>query len=490
MGNRVLTRSIPAKQSHRSLLLWLQVRWKRSLVEAARGRLQRTQEVVIPRYIPVAKGKFPFLGHLPSLATRRLAFLERVREQGDIVEIFLGRTPAYVINDPRLAREALGDNGTVYAKGRFFENLRPLLGNGLGTSDGPFHLRQRRMVQPAFHHARPGYDVATLLAVIESRIAPWRSGDMLDIAKEMDQLSVALTIKTLFSSDAAFGDVRAVQQAIADFMNGVGIRTVLPSSALHRLPIPMNRRFDTARKVLDNALTTVIDLYRSGGCRQDDILSMLMDARDPDGVPMSDQELWDEAMSMLVAGSDTTGHVLGWIFHELGRNPEIERQLHDELDRVLCGTRPTKDTVRQLVYTGQIVNEALRVHNPGWILMRRTTEAVDLGRASIPAGTELLISLTSLHRDPRVYPDPMRFDPDRWLPGRLKDMPRTSFMPFGAGSHQCVGEQLARISMVLVLATVCSRMRLRPVAGHRVREVARGTMSADSIPMTITAGRG
>ncbi|GAA0441810.1 cytochrome P450 [Acrocarpospora corrugata] len=439
----------------------------------------------MPQLTPAAPGGLPLLGHIPALVGRRLAFLEEMRHHGKVVRIRLGRTPAFVITDARIAREVVSDGGTTFARGRFFRKLRPLLGDGLGTSDGPFHMRQRRMVQPAFHHTRPGYDVDTLRGVIEAWTGSWRAGMTLDIAREMDRLGVALITKSLFSSDTAAGEVEDVQESIADFMVGVGMRAVVPSDLLERLPIRANRRFNAARDRLERAITKVIADYHADERDHHDILSMLIAARDTEGLPMSDQELRDEVLSLVVAGGDTTGHVLGWVFHELGQHPEVERRLLEELDQVLAGRTVTADDLPKLGYAEQVVNETLRLRSPGWLVMRRTTRALELGGVPIPAGAELLVSLSALLRDPAVYADPMRFDPGRWAPDRAKELPRDLFLPFGAGTRKCAGEPLARISMALVLATLPARFRLRPVPGHRVREMALGTMSADKIPMTL-----
>lgn len=437
-------------------------------------------------HAPTASGKLPLLGHIPALALRRLAFIEGIRHEGPIVRVHLGRTPTYLVNDYSLYREAFGDLGTVYARGRFFRKLVPLLGSGLGTSDGPFHMRQRRMVQPAFHPARPAYDAARLLEVVNAQTASWRPGMTLDLAREMDRLGVAVITKALFSATSAVGEVRAVQESIADFMVGVGIRTVAPD-VVERLPLPVNRRFQAANDRLERAIRTVIASYREEEGDHGDILSMLMAARDADGKPMSDQELRDEVLSLVVAGGDTTGHVLGWAFHELARHPEVERELLDELDAVLAGREVAGEDLPKLVYAQRVIKECLRLRNPGWIMMRRTTRAVQLGGYAIPEGAELLVSGTSMLRDPALWPEPYRFDPDRWLPERAAEVPREANVPFGVGSRQCAGEHLSRMTMAVVLATLPARFRFRPVPGHRVKEAPLGTMSADALPMTLEA---
>ncbi|QCX82600.1 Pentalenene oxygenase (plasmid) [Streptomyces sp. YIM 121038] len=435
---------------------------------------------------PTASGGLPLVGHIPALALRRLAFVEDVRGEGGLLRLRLGRTPAYLINDHTVAREVLSDGGDTFARGRFFRKLRPLVGNGLGTSDGAFHLRQRRMVQPVFHHSCPGYDLDALLTVIETRIGSWRTGMTLDVAREMDSLAVALITTTLFSSDRAVGEAEAIQASIADFMRGVGMRTVIPSDVLEKLPTPGNRKFTAARDRLENALISVIDTYRADEREHRDVLSMLMAARDERGQPMTDRELRDEVLSLLIAGGDTTGHTLGWAFHEVGRHPHAEQRLRDELQTVLDGGRVSKRTLPGLSYVRQVINEALRLHNPGWIVMRRTTRDVVLAGAPIPAGSELLISITALHRDPSVYPEPDTFAPDRWSGEEARTVSRRMFMPFGAGTRLCAGEPLARMSMALVLATVPTRFRLVPAPGARpVQEIASGTMAPSAMLMTL-----
>ncbi|MFI6496705.1 cytochrome P450 [Nonomuraea typhae] len=437
-------------------------------------------------HAPPASGKLPLLGHIPALALHRLSFIESVRHEGPVLRIHLGRTPTYLVNDYALYREAFGDLGTVYARGRFFRKLVPLLGNGLGTSDGPFHMRQRRMVQPAFHPAKPAYDAALLLEVVNRQTASWRPGTTVDLAREMDRLGVAVITKALFSAGSAVGEVRAVQESIADFMVGVGIRTVAPD-LVERLPLPVNRRFDAASDRLERAIRTVIATYREEGDDHHDILSMLMAARDAEGRPMSDRELRDEVLSLVVAGGDTTGHVLGWAFHEIARHPDVERELHDELRDVLSGRAVTTDDLPKLTYIQRVIKECLRLRNPGWIMMRRATKDVRLGRYAIPEGAELMVSGTSMLRDPALWPEPDRFDPDRWLPERAKEVPREAYMPFGVGTRQCAGEHLSRMTMAVVLATIPARFRFRPVPGHRVKEVPLGTMSANALPMTLEA---
>lgn len=434
--------------------------------------------------VPVASGSVPLAGHMPAVAGRGLAFFERVRAEGPVLRLRMGRTPTFLINDHAMAREMLSDNGDTFARGKFFSKVRPLVGNGLGSSDGAFHMRQRRMVQPVFGHAHPGYDAAALLAGIKAHVGAWRPGTVLDMAREMDNLANALIHNALYSSAEVAGDADTIRDTITDFIAGVGIRAVAPS-LLTKLPTPANRRFTRARDRLEAAMASIINRYMTDLHDQGDILSSMVAARDADGRPMSPGELRDEMLSMLIAGGDSTGHVLGWAFHEIAQHPTAARQLRDEFAQVLNGRDPTMDDLRGLVYTGQVINETLRLRTPGWMDMRRTTRPVRLGGVAFPAEAELLTSLTSLHRDPAVYPDPTAFNPDRWSPGH-PDLPRRElFIPFGAGSRLCVGASMANLIMTFVLATVLPRFELRPVPGPPVREVCKGIMGASAVRMTV-----
>ncbi len=435
--------------------------------------------------VPVASGGFPLAGHRPAVAVQRLAFFERVRSEGPVLRLRMGRTPTFLVNDHLMAREILGDGGDTFARGQFFSKVRPLVGNGLGSSDGAFHLRQRRMVQPAFSHEHPGYDVDALLGGIKAQVDSWRPGAVVDMAREMDALANALINTALFSSDKVTGDADTIRDTIADFIAGVGVRSVVPSDLVDKLPTPANRRFIRARDRLEEALASIIDRYRTDPQEHGDILSSMVAARDADGRPMSAGELRDEVLSMLIAGGDSTGHALGWAFHEISQHPSAARRLREEFAEVLEGRDPTMRDLSRLAYTRQVINEILRLRSPGWMDMRRTTRPVKVGGFAFPAEAELLTSLTALHRDPAVYADPHTFNPDRWAPGHPQQPRREMFMPFGAGTRLCAGESMANLTMAFALATVLPRFELRPVPGRPVREVCKGIMGASALPMTV-----
>ena len=435
--------------------------------------------------IPVASGSVPLAGHRPAVGVQRLAFFERVRTEGPVLQLRMGRTPTFLINDHAMVREILGDNGDTFARGRFFSKVRPLVGNGLGSSDGAFHLRQRRMVQTAFSHDHPGYDVNALLGGIKEHVDGWKPGAVLDLARETDVMANTLINTSLFSSDKVAGDAETIRDTIADFIAGIGIRAVVPSDLVDKLPTPANRRFVRARGRLEAALTSIINRYLADPRDHGDILSAMVAARDAQGKPMSPGELRDEVLSLLIAGGDSTGHALGWAFHEITQHPTATQRLREEFAEVLDGQDPTMHDLNRLTYTRQVINETLRLRSPGWMDMRRTTRPVQVGGYEFPAEAELLASFTALHRDPAVFPDPTSFDPDRWAPGHPNPPRREMFMPFGAGTRLCTGASMANLTMAFALATVVPRFELRPVPGRPVREVCKGIMGANELPMTV-----
>lgn len=440
---------------------------------------------VVGDSVPVASGGVLLAGHRPAVAMKRLEFFERVRGEGKVLRLRMGKTPTFLINDHAMVREILGDGGDTFARGRFFSKVRPIVGNGLGSSDGAFHLRQRRMVQPTFSYERPGYDTVALLAGIKAQVDTWQPGAVIDMADEMDFLANNLINTALFSSDQVAEDAATIRETIADFINGIAIRAVVPSDLVDKMPTPGNRRFLKARARLEAALTSIIDRYRNDPPDEPDILSSMVNARDPEGKSMSAGELRDEILSMLIAGGDSSGHALGWAFYEIAKHPTAAQRLREEYAEVLEGKDPTIADFRRLPYTLQVINETLRLRTPGWMDMRRTTRPVKVGGFEFPAEAELLASLTALHRDPEVYPDPMTFDPDRWSAGHPHQPRRENFMPFGAGTRLCAGESMANLTMTFAMATVLPRFELRPVPGHEVKEKCNAILRADSVPMTV-----
>jgi cytochrome P450 len=434
--------------------------------------------------VPVVPGRWIILGHTPAMLRHRVEFTSSLRRYGDIVKIHLGPLPAYFLTNAELVNHVLVTEGANYSKGAVFDRFRPFLGNGLVMSQGAFHLRQRRLVQPAFHHTRLASYVDVMARVATELTDTWRAGEVRQVDDDMQRLAITVVGETLFSTELGKRAVAQARQAIPVVLKEGMIRALSPK-VFERVPVlPANRRFDQAIERIRRVVLEVIRAWRADGADRGDVLSMLMLARDQDtGEGMTDQQVYDEVITLLTAGSETTAVTLTWFFHELARHPDIERRVLAELDEVLAGRTPTFADVPKLAYTLRVVNEVLRLY-PIWILMRRALTDVELGGARLPAGTEVMLSPYSLHLDPRYHESPARFDPDRWLPERAARVPKGAFVPFGAGTRQCVGKAFAQTEITVAVATIMSRWRLAPVPGKPVRLKVTSAAYPSRMPMT------
>jgi cytochrome P450 len=436
---------------------------------------------LIPARLPRA---LPLLGHALHLLRDPFTFLTTARGLGDIVEIRIGPRPAYLVNNPDLIRRVLVADAKKFNKGVQFEKMRPILGNGLVTAEGHEHLTHRRLVQPAFHHSRiAGY--ATIMRELSLEMtAAWHDGEAIALDKELGQLALKIVGKALFSTELGSEAVDEVLRSMPAFLNGVTKRALAPTQLLEKLPTAENRRFNDANHRLRAVVDRMIAQYREAGIDHGDMVSMLLLARDETtGEGLGDTQVRDEAITMLLAGSETTSTLLSWVFHTLGLRPDLEARLLAEVDDVLDSGPVTFEQIGRLKFTRRLITETLRLYPPAWLVSRRTTEPVTLGGLDLPTGASVLFAPYSLHRDPQLYADAETFDPDRWLPERAKDVPRPAFVPFGAGNRQCIGEGFAWTEAIIVLATVAGRWRISPASGVEVRAVAAATLRPSELPM-------
>ena len=420
-----------------------------------------------------AAGHFPpgprarFLGDfLLQLRADFLGFLAKVaREHGDAAGFHLGSQPYVLLTHPDLVRDVLVTHQRSFAKGRALEQARRLLGNGLLTSEGEFHLRQRRLAQPAFHRDRvAGYGETMVRCAARARDR-WRDGQELDMHAEMMRVTLAIVGKTLFDADVE-GEAEQVGRALEDTLAAFSLGMLPLGDWLERLPLPATRRLMRARATLDRTIYRFIAERRASGRDHGDLLSMLMRATDSDGdcTGMSDEQLRDEALTLFLAGHETTANALTWTWSLLSQHPDVEQRLHREIDAL--GHEPRFADLGALPYTRQVVAESIRLFPPAYAIGRRALEPYRFGRYSIPARTIVLVSPYLQHRDPRWFPEPDRFDPDRWLPDAVAARPKFSYFPFGAGTRVCIGEQFAWSEAVLVLATLAQAWRATLVPGH------------------------
>jgi cytochrome P450 len=399
-----------------------------------------------------------------------LAFLRQLAlAHGDVVSFRIGQGEAFLVNDPDLIRDVLVTHDRRFSKGQGLRVAERLLGQGLLTSEGEFHRRQRRLAQPAFHRQRIAGYATTMSRHALDWQDRWRDGDGMDVAQEMGGLTLRIAAKTLFDCDVA-EEIRDISEALTESLRLYSWAT-LPFAARLEPFLPfLTRRFDQARDRLDAVVYRMIAERRASGEDRGDLLSMLLLACDPDGDGgrMTDHQLRDEAMTLLLAGHETTANVLAWTWYLLAQSPEAEARLHAEVDEVVSGRVPTVDDVPRLPYTRRVLAESMRCYPPAWIIARRALEDCPLEAFTVPAGALVLMSQWVTHHDPRYYPDPFRFDPERWDPERAAERPKFAYYPFGGGSRLCIGEQFAWMEGILVLATLAARWRFRLVPGHPV----------------------
>ncbi|WP_216204561.1 cytochrome P450 [Amycolatopsis aidingensis] len=433
----------------------------------------------------LATGGLPLVGHLlPLRRERRLAFLDSLRRHGSVVRIKLGPRTIYLVTEAEMAREVLVVQAGSFDKGEGGAQLRVLVGNGVLTSERETHRRQRRLLQPHFHRNRMAGYAEAMRQEIEQLSTTWRDGQRLDVRTEMHGLLLGITIRALLPSSIGtlHGDFRR------DFplaLREVQRRMFNPVRALtSRLPTPRNQRHARLLAGLHQAAAHAIATHHKAEAKDTDLLTTLTGARDPDtGEPLSDTEIRDQVMTMLATGGETSTSALSWAFHELGRHPDLEERLHTEVDQVLGGRAARYEDLPRLELTGRIISEVLRCYPPAWMISRRALADVDLGGYHVPAGSPVLVIPYIVHRDPAVFPDPHRFDPDRWLPDRPTRIPHDAVIPFGAGVRKCIADHFAVIETTLTLATLAGRWRLRPLPDHPVRPVTATTLVPEGLVM-------
>ncbi len=410
-----------------------------------------------------------FGGHFRSFRRDAPAFLTRLAQLGDVTSFRMGPIQGYFINHPDLIRDVLVVNAHKFKKGRALQRAKSLLGEGLLTNEGEAHLRRRRMIQPAFHRGRIAEYARTMTEYAERRSATWRDGEVCDIDKEMMHLTLQIVAKTLFSSnvDDEADEIGASMTTIVEMFNYL----LLPFSEwLQKLPLPQSRRFARARDTLDSVIYRIINERRADGEDKEDLLSMLLHAQDEDdGTTMTDEQVRDEALTLFLAGHETTANALTWTWYLLSQNPEKQAVLHAELDNVLAGRTPTFDDIPQLRYTEAVLAESMRLYPPAWAIGRLSLTEHELGGYFLPEKSLVLLSPYITHRDARFWDEPEHFIPERWDVHSVKEAgQRYTYFPFGGGARRCIGEGFAWTESVLLLATLSRTWRLNLLPDQKI----------------------
>lgn len=414
-----------------------------------------------PATIPGPRG-WPLLGVLPQFRRNPLrCFLDLGQQYGEIVRLPLGPMSAVILNHPAHVKHVLQDNHRNYRKSRLIDVVRPLLGEGLLTSDGEVWAKQRRTLQPAFAAQKMGALTGIMIDVIARHLDRWgHPAQTVDMAVEMPALALNVLLGTLFSTEVGeeavkIGDAINRLQAIS---SGRVFQAGALGRVLEKLPTRTNREFKESIAFLDGIVARLIAERQDASHPPQDLLTMLLTARDPEsGEGMSPRQLRDEVMTMFAAGHETTANALAWTFYLLGRHPRHLALMRAEVDRVIGARRPTLADLGHLPLTRRIIQESLRLKPAIWWFARTAIADDQVAGYAIPAGTTVIISQYLIHRLPEYWPDPERFEPDRFLPENTADRSKFAYFPFGAGPRACIGGHFAMAEMQLVLAMVAQR---------------------------------
>ena len=427
------------------------------------------QTVVTPKTPPGPHSGIP-LKNLLGFQRDSLRFFTETARYGDVSTFKVGSIPLYLVSHPDLIRDILVTRAKDFHKSLAFERLKPLLGNGLLTSEDEFHHRQRRLAAPAFHRQRLvayGEDMTAYAVQTGER---WQPGQVVDMAAEMMRLTLAIAGKTLFGADVE-QEAPEVGQALTDVMHAF-IRLNSPlAPLLDRLSfLPSNRKAEAAIRQLDAIVYRMIAERRKSGVDRGDLLSMLLEARDEEGdqTGMTDRQVRDESMTIFLAGHETTAVLLTWTWYLLSQHPRVAEKLHAEVDGVLAGRAPGVDDLPKLTYTRQVLSETLRLYPPAYATGRRALVDYQAGEYLIPAGSNIILSQWVVQHDPRWWPDPLAFQPERWTPEAEASRPRFAYFPFGGGPRVCIGEQFAWMEGTLILAALSQRWQPRLEPGFTV----------------------
>jgi cytochrome P450 len=440
-----------------------------------------------PRLPPSAPGGDPLLGRARDFQRDTIRFIQTLAALGDVVRYRFVVWPTYFLNHPDYIKHVLQENNRNYNKDvPTTRLLKSVLGTGLITNDGTSWLHQRRLIQPAFHRRRIAAFGSLMTAAATEMLERWdaRSEEsaLLDAANEMMGLTLQIVGLALFGADMG-REVDTVGRSFTTLNNFLTRAAYQPFVMFPGVPARGKRQFRAARRELDQVVYQIIAERRGrgGSADRDDLLSMLLHARDEEtGASMDDRQLHDEVITLLLAGHETTAVTLTWTWYLLSAHPDVERRLQLELDSVLGGRVPTTDDLANLAYTRMVIEEAMRLYPPAWAILRRAIGDDQIGPYRVPAGTSIFISPYAMHRHPGFWEDPEAFDPERFTPERSAGRPRFAYVPFGGGPRQCIGNTFALTEAQLILATVAQRYRLRVVLGHDVKPNPLITLRAQS----------
>lgn len=409
---------------------------------------------------PGPKGNF-LLGSAREFTRSWPGHMENcAREFGDVVFYRFLHVPICQLTHPDHIEEVLVRNAANFCKSRDYSALKFILGNGLLTNEGASWQKQRQLIQPAFRHENIAVYAGIMAESAAKHLARWKDGERRDLHDEMAALTLDIVSKSLFGTKVAH-DARGIGEEIAAVMDRFQTQAALAFVLPEGFPIPKSPRLLRSKKKLDEVVISIIRERRTNRTNGDDLLQRLLEAQDESGGSMSDEQLRDEIMTLFLAGHETTANALTWTWYLLAQNPEAERTLAAEIDAVLAGRTPTLADLPQLPYVEMVIKESMRLYPPAWGIGRRALKDFEAGGYRIPAGTNIFIVQWLTQRDPRFFPEPEQFDPERWRedPVRKGKIPRFAYFPFGGGPRVCIGAGFAMMEATLLLATIAQRYR-------------------------------
>jgi cytochrome P450 len=428
-----------------------------------------------------------FLARLTSIFRGNSAeFMQAIAlRHGDLAHYRIGTRHIFQFNHPDLINEFLIRDTPHHLRGIVMQRSRFVLGDGLLTSEEPLHMRQRRLAQPAFHRHRITAYGAIISSYALEMSNRWEAGNVIDLHAQMLLLALRIVGKCLFDTDVE-EDVRRIAAAVDAFMSFLPLAFLPFSAQIQRLPLPVMRRIHRGRDELDGLIFAMIAERRAHPGDRGDLLSMLLaaNAGEQHTGRMSDQQIRDECLTVLLAGHETTANALSFALWLLATHPEIQETLHLEASQLLGSRPPTANDYPNLPYAAMVFAESMRLYPPVWVIARTAAHKYEFRGFPIPAGSLLVAPQCAVHRDARFHPDPARFNPKRFTEAETLARPRFAYFPFGAGSRQCIGEGLAWMEGVLVLATIAQHWRVTPPGNPAPGPSS--TTPAPSLPVTAS----
>ena len=419
---------------------------------------------------PPLTGGWPLLGALPALIRRQIDFLPAAHAQyGEIYTLNLGLTKAVVLNHPDHAQHVFRDHARNYRKGgKFWEIIREMLGNGLVVSEGEFWLRQRRMLQPQFHRQRLAALTGLMSEAIAEGLQHWpQAGQTLDLGKALADITMRVITRTMFGGSLAAGEIAQVSDALT-----YAINYIMPAMITRSLPqwlfAGRERRFRAAITQIDAVVYAVIERSRqaiAAGDYADNLISMMLTLVDEEtGEGMTNQQIRDEAITIFLAGYETTSVALTWALPLILNDAACFAKLQAEIDTVLGGQPVTFANVGQLSYTRMVLQEVMRLRPPASWLPRTAVADDEIGGYKIPAGAMVVLPIYMYHHHPACWDEPTKFDPERFSLERSSGRHPFAWIPFGAGQRLCIGRDFAMLEGQLILATILQQFTLTPLA--------------------------